>query len=107
MTTTYYFLLVDGRVTEIKSQSYEQSLKDACDAFGYDDYFEFLDDLNLGEWKDSEGIRHIKDYTDGTTKRFLPGYPGNEYQLKSLTKIRPTKKPKKDLTEEWDEEELV
>lgn len=104
--TTYYFLLVDGRCREIKSDSYERALIDVCNAFAYDDYFEFLDDLNLGEWKDSEGVRHIKDYTNGTAKQFLPGYPGNEYQLKSLTKIRPTSRPKKDLTDEW-EEELV
>lgn len=95
----FYFLLTDSRCICVESDDYKSALFDAFNKFRYDDYFEFIDDLNLVEWKDGTD-RVILNYITGVKHTFDRD---SKYHLESFTNIRKTKRPKRQLEEEFDE----
>lgn len=93
--TTYFFLMVDGSVFKSSADSKTAAINEV-EKF-YDG--EFMDDLNLIEWKNTE-YRFIQDLTRKSTATFPVDTP---YQLEGLLKIKKTRKPK-EIKEEWEED---
>lgn len=100
--TTFFILMVDGQCLRIDSESQHKAFDIASDRLGYESDFEFLDDLNLCEWKDDE-FRYIQDFANGTITKFDVATP---YQLESHTKRTKIKKPTRQLAEEFDDIDL-
>lgn len=101
--TTFFILMVDGQCLRIESESQHKAFDIASDRLGYDSNFEFLDDLNLCEWKNEES-RIIQDFANGGITKFDIETP---YQLEPYTKRTITKKPTRQLAEEFDDIDLL
>lgn len=89
-----YILTIDGSVFESKEKTLSEAITKLCG----NDNEEFLQEINIVEWKDSKN-RIVKNYMTGKIELF-PLH--SDYKLKHHLKIKPIKKPVKELEEEFE-----
>lgn len=95
---TFFFLMVDGQCIKVEAESLHKAFDIVPNKLGYDSYFEFIDDLNLCEWKDGFA-RNVQDFANGG---IIHKFDVNtSYQLEPFTKKIKTKRPTRQLEEEF------
>jgi len=100
---TIYILLIDGSCFETEANSpFEGLTKIWMNYFSDVELDDFIQDVNLVEWKDLKN-RYIKNYKN--KKNPIEVFDLNsDYKLKEYLKVKPTKKPTRELEEEFDYE---
>lgn len=100
---TIYILLIDGSCFETEAKSpFEGLTKIWLNYFSDVELDDFIQDVNLVEWKDLKN-RYIKNYKN--KKNPIEVFDLNsDYKLKEYLKVKPSKKPVKELEEEFDYE---
>ena len=84
----YYVLLVDGNCYKINAEDKITAWKILSEQLAYDSFDEFLDDLNICEWKEN-GSRFLQNCTSPND---IEEFEDSEYQLKQYLTITKTKK---------------
>jgi len=97
-----YILSIDGLCYSKESNSIAEALKELYleqfDPSDFD-YEEFMNEVNMVEWKDLKN-RYIKNYKN--KKNPIEIFDLNsDFQLKNFLKVKPSKKPVKELEEEF------
>lgn len=100
---TIYILLIDGSCFETEANSpFEGLTKIWMNYFSDVELDDFIQDVNLVEWKDLKN-RYIKNYKN--KKNPIEIFDLNsDYKLKEYLKVKPSKKPTRELEEEFDYE---
>lgn len=98
---TIYILLIDGSCFKTEEKSLFLGLsKIWLEKFTESDFEEFMQDVNLVEWKDSKN-RYIKNYKN--KKNPIEVFDINsDFKLENYLKVKPSKKPTKELEEEFE-----
>lgn len=66
MQTEYYIMMIDGSCVRVIASDKVTAFCKASDRLEYESFDDFLTDINLCEWKDSEN-RIVESYSDGKT----------------------------------------
>ena len=91
----YYIMLVDGRCSKITASNKIEAFAVAYDMFGYEDFDEFLNDVNLAEYK-TETHRVVENYMSKESALFDVDTP---YELDEYTKLNLSKYEVQDIEE--------
>lgn len=96
-----YILLIDGSCFETEAKSpFEGLTKIWMDHFSDFELDDFIQDVNIVEWKDQKN-RYLKNYKN--KKNPIESFDINsDFKLKDHLKVKPSKKPVKDLAEEFE-----
>jgi len=98
---TIYILLIDGSCFVKEAISPAVAFKALWNEKFFDYEFEdFINEINLVEWKDLKN-RYIKNYKNKKNPIEIFDL-GSEYKLKEYLKVKPSKKPVKELEEEFE-----
>lgn len=97
--TDFYVLLIDGSCIKISAINRKEALNKLYNYICIDEPFdEFIENINLIEWKDDTGT-HLFNYSTGSHKITS----NSTYELEKYSKpIKLTGKPTKQLSEEFD-----
>lgn len=98
-----YILSIDGLCYSKESNSISEALRELYQE-QFDpkdfDYEEFMNEVNLVEWKDQKN-RYIKNYKNKKNPIEIFDLE-SDYKLKNFLKVKPSKKPVKELEEEFE-----
>lgn len=95
----YYILMVDSRCVKVNEPNLSLGYDSASEKLGYENFSEFHDDLNMVEWKD-DGKKFLKNYK---TMEVEITDAESDYYLESFISFKKTKKPTRQLAEEFDD----
>lgn len=100
---TIYILLIDGSCFKTEAKSLFQGLELIWTKhFSNSEFEDFVGDVNLVEWKDQKN-RYIKNYKN--KKNPIETFAlDTDFKLENYLKVKPSKKPVKELEEEFDYE---
>ena len=98
---TIYILLIDGSCFKTEANSPAVAFKQLWNERFFDHEFEdFVGEINLVEWKDQKN-RYIKNYKN--KKNPIEVFDINsDFKLENYLKVKPSKKPVKELEEEFE-----
>ena len=99
-----YILLVDGTCFKTEAKTLFAGLETIwTNHFLNCEFDDFIHDVNLVEWKDQKN-RYIKNYKN--KKNPIETFSlDSDFTLKNFLKVKPSKKPVKELEEEFEDYE--
>lgn len=96
---TFLILTIDSSCFRIEAETKQNALEELSIQFDYDVWEDFLKEINMIEWVEGDK-RFVQNYVT----KVLQEYPSiTPSRLEPYLKIKPSKKPVKELEEEYDE----
>lgn len=96
---TFLILTIDSTCFKIKAETKQNALEKLSNQFECDDWQDFINEINMIEWVEGD-TRFVQNYVTKTIHEYSIQTPS---RLETYLKIKPSKKPVKELEEEFDE----
>lgn len=96
-----YILTIDGHCFSKEDKTIQDAINSLwIEEYKGEDYEDFINEINLVEWKDQKN-RYIKNYKN--KKNSIESFDlESDFKLKEYLKIKPVKKPTRELEEEFE-----